>query len=185
MVADDGGAHRAEPACTRPSARRGGQQPAEGGFRWHRRLEGVVDAGGRGVAHELLFDDVLDPLTLLGDVGHLAGHRRRHHHDAVRVADDVIAGADRHAADAEHLVDAPRLLEGRPLLGRRAVAENREAVHAQCRGVTDGAVRDEAGHAALHQAQELDVAPDRLPLSGGRDDEHLLGAAHLKGRVLW
>ena len=44
-------------------------------------------------------------------------------------------------------------------------------------GVADGAVGDEPAHGTLLEAEELDVAPDRLPRPHARHDQHLRPSA--------
>mmetsp|Transcript_38371 Transcript_38371/g.95460 ORF Transcript_38371/g.95460 Transcript_38371/m.95460 type:complete len:410 (+) Transcript_38371:849-2078(+) len=162
----------------------GGEELAEGGLRLDGRLEWVVAAWRAGVLDELLLDDHLDLLAAVRVVVHLLRHRGGDAHHAVLVADDRVARPDDHLAAADHAVALPRLHRGGALLGRGGVREDGEAVVEQLVGIAHRAVGDQPADSELLEAEELDVAADRLPRADGRHDQHLLRAALLEGLVL-
>eukprot|EP00965_Chrysotila_dentata_P093908 3103508-Pleurochrysis_carterae.AAC.2 len=63
--------------------------------------------------HKLLLDDDLDLLAPVRDVVDLLRVRGGHDDDAVLVADDRVAGANRNLAALDHAVALPRLHRGR------------------------------------------------------------------------
>ena len=89
--------------------------------------------------------------------------RARNDHDAVAVAEEVVAGRDRHAADRDRLAVAV----GNPALddvGRREErAEHRKALLEHEIGVARAAVDDVAQHAARLRASAPTARPSARP----------------------
>mmetsp|Transcript_2936 Transcript_2936/g.9636 ORF Transcript_2936/g.9636 Transcript_2936/m.9636 type:complete len:372 (-) Transcript_2936:358-1473(-) len=138
----------------------GGEELPEGRLGLDGRLEGVVLARRARVFHELLLDDALDGLPVVGDLVHLLRGRGGHHDHAVLVADDRIPGAHDHAAALDDAITLPGLHDRGALLGRGGVGEDGEAVVEELVRVAHGAVGHQAADVALLEPEELDVAAD-------------------------
>ena len=113
-------------------------------------------------------------LLLLGLGGDLVGDRRGDDHHAVLVADDHVAGHDRHAGAGDRHLVIDRHVHPAERRAVRAAVVDGDVEPAQRGGVAHGAVGDDADRPELDRPHREDVADRaRLGLVAGVDHQHL------------
>ena len=115
----------------------------------------------------------------------LSATARRDDHDPFAVADDHVARQHRHPAAADRHVDVLRVMDRRRHI-RALPGGVRRQIERRDRGrVAKGAIGDDAGRAALHDARRQDVAQCRRARVAARiDDQHVARPDRLDGDAL-